>query len=140
MEEVIFSRLCRVRAFLGILTVTPHRADNRAREQLALSRYIGRVLFHLPTSVSDNFKYLRTSWRIKQEFKVTLRKQDFKLFSKVDNFGTLTSIHPVTRKSASFENRINRGILIKAIFPRILSSVILYISLFWRDPVPSEQI
>ena len=128
MGEVIFSRLCRVRTFLDILIVTLRRADNRAREQLALFRYIGWVLFHLPTSVSDNFKYLRTLWRIKQEFKVALRKQNFKLFS-VDNFEMLTLIHPVARKSAPLENRINHDILIKAIFPRILSIAILYFSL-----------
>lgn len=57
MGEVIFSRLYRVRAFLGILAVSA-RNINVARtmgleNQLALFRYIGRrVLFHLPTSVS----------------------------------------------------------------------------------------
>lgn len=61
----------------------------------------------------------------RQEFKVILGKWDSEFFS--EDFETLTSARPV--ESVRLGNRINRGILIKVIFPRTPSQDFIHVFL-----------
>lgn len=83
MREVVFSRLYRVRVFLGILAVAPCNINVTRIMELENSWLYSDILVDERCSICR--LQSAATWNARerrQEFKVTLGKRDSELFSK----------------------------------------------------------